>query len=133
MAAKGSEGGVGTLKSTSINRVKLFSVTGKNYVAPWVLTKKKCSLRKDAGKPPPRLREFPRSLACLLFIDSLMAPLLFACLVPEYQQRLELIHDLRFETATTRIKVTPDGQYVIASGTQAKHSLFSVCVSGAVI
>ncbi|XP_051197904.1 uncharacterized protein [Lolium perenne] len=78
MAAKG----VGTLKSTSINGVKLYSVTGKNYVAPWVLAKKKRSLRKDA----------------------------------EYQRRLELIHDLRFETATTRIKVTPDGQYVIASG-----------------
>lgn len=73
---------MGTLKSTSINGVKLYSVTGKNYVAPWVLAKKKRSLRKDA----------------------------------EYQRRLELIHDLRFETATTRIKVTPDGQYVIASG-----------------
>ncbi|XP_037419292.1 nucleolar protein 10-like, partial [Triticum dicoccoides] len=60
----------------------LYSVTGKNYVAPWVLAKKKRSLRKDA----------------------------------EYQRRLELIHDLRFETATTRIKVTPDGHYVIASG-----------------
>ncbi|KAM0844842.1 hypothetical protein ACQ4PT_056776 [Festuca glaucescens] len=82
MAAKGGGGGVGTLKSTSINGVKLYSVTGKNYVAPWVLAKKKRSLRKDA----------------------------------EYQRRLELIHDLRFETATTRIKVTPDGQYVIASG-----------------
>ncbi|KAF7046046.1 hypothetical protein CFC21_055101, partial [Triticum aestivum] len=68
--------------STSINGVKLYSVTGKNYVAPWVLAKKKRSLRKDA----------------------------------EYQRRLELIHDLRFETATTRIKVTPDGHYVIASG-----------------
>ncbi|KAM0907651.1 hypothetical protein ACQ4PT_015964 [Festuca glaucescens] len=82
MAAKGGGGGVGTLKSISINGVKLYSVTGKNYVAPWVLAKKKRSLRKDA----------------------------------EYQRRLELIHDLRFETATTRIKVTPDGQYVIASG-----------------
>jgi hypothetical protein len=51
MAAKGgSGGGVGTLKSTSINGVKLYSVTGKNYVAPWVLAKKKRSLRKDAGK-----------------------------------------------------------------------------------
>jgi hypothetical protein len=39
-------------------------------------------------------------------------------LAVEYQRRLELIHDLRFETATTRIKVTPDGQYVIASGMQ---------------
>ncbi|XP_065877799.1 uncharacterized protein [Euphorbia lathyris] len=33
-----------------------------------------------------------------------------------YQQRVELIQDLRFETATSKIKVTPDGEYVIASG-----------------
>ena len=61
MAAKGKGGGggggggagaVGTLKSTSINGVKLYSVTGKNYVAPWVLAKKKRSLRKDTGTSP---------------------------------------------------------------------------------
>ncbi|WCJ27307.1 Nucleolar protein 10 [Euphorbia peplus] len=33
-----------------------------------------------------------------------------------YQQRVELIQDLRFETSTSKIKVTPDGEYVIASG-----------------
>lgn len=33
-----------------------------------------------------------------------------------YMQRVDLIQDLRFETATTRIKVTPDGEYLIASG-----------------
>ena len=52
MAAKGGGGAVGTLKSTSINGVKLYSVTGKNYVAPWVLAKKKRSLRKDTGTSP---------------------------------------------------------------------------------
>ncbi|PHU05243.1 hypothetical protein BC332_26065 [Capsicum chinense] len=35
---------------------------------------------------------------------------------PSYMQRVDLIQDLRFETATTRIKVTPDGEYLIASG-----------------
>ncbi|XP_049402238.1 uncharacterized protein LOC125866005 [Solanum stenotomum] len=35
---------------------------------------------------------------------------------PGYMQRVDLIQDLRFETATTRIKVTPDGEYLIASG-----------------
>jgi len=74
--------GAGTLKSTSINGVKLYSLTGNRYVAPWVLAKKKRALRKDQ----------------------------------EYQRRLDLIHDLRFETATTKIKLTPDDQYVIASG-----------------
>jgi hypothetical protein len=44
------------------------------------------------------------------------------CFAVEYQRRLDLIHDLRFETATTKINVTPDEQYVIASG-----MLSSVC------
>ncbi|CAL9147849.1 unnamed protein product, partial [Musa hybrid cultivar] len=33
----------------------------------------------------------------------------------DYLQRVDLIQDLRFETATTKLKVTPDGDYVIAS------------------
>ncbi|XP_021894546.1 nucleolar protein 10-like [Carica papaya] len=35
---------------------------------------------------------------------------------PNYMQRVELIQDLRFETATTKIKATPDGEFLIASG-----------------
>lgn len=31
-------------------------------------------------------------------------------------QRVDLVQDLRFETATSRIKDTPDGEYLIASG-----------------
>uniref|UniRef100_A0A1D1XHZ7 Nucleolar protein 10 n=1 Tax=Anthurium amnicola TaxID=1678845 RepID=A0A1D1XHZ7_9ARAE len=34
----------------------------------------------------------------------------------EFKRRLDVIQDLKFETATSRIKVTPDGGYVIASG-----------------
>jgi len=34
----------------------------------------------------------------------------------DYLQRVDLIQDLRFETATTRIKATPDGEFLIASG-----------------
>ncbi|OMO65302.1 pre-rRNA-processing protein ESF1 [Corchorus olitorius] len=33
-----------------------------------------------------------------------------------YMERLELIQDLRFETATSKIKITPDGEFLIASG-----------------
>ena len=29
---------------------------------------------------------------------------------------MDLIQDLRFETATTKIKATPDGEFLIASG-----------------
>ncbi|KAL3619584.1 hypothetical protein CASFOL_034496 [Castilleja foliolosa] len=34
---------------------------------------------------------------------------------PDYLQRVDLIQDLGFETATSRIRVSPDGEYVIAS------------------
>lgn len=33
-----------------------------------------------------------------------------------YTERLELIQDLRFETATSKIKITPDGEFLIVSG-----------------
>lgn len=41
---------------------------------------------------------------------------IFFSILAGYMQRVDLIQDLRFETATTRIKVTPDGEYLIASG-----------------
>lgn len=73
----------GTLKSTSINGVKMYSLTGQQRsLATWLNPKKKRALRKDK----------------------------------DYLQRVELIQDLRFETATTRIKATPDGEFLIASG-----------------
>ncbi|CAI9103347.1 OLC1v1001810C1 [Oldenlandia corymbosa var. corymbosa] len=73
----------GNLKSTVINGVKMYTVTGQQRsLATWIPTKKLKALRKDK----------------------------------KYMQRLELIQDLRFETATSRIKVTSDGDYVIASG-----------------
>ncbi|CAK7340222.1 unnamed protein product [Dovyalis caffra] len=33
-----------------------------------------------------------------------------------YQQKIELLQDLTFPTATSRVKVTPDGEFLIASG-----------------
>jgi ribosome biogenesis protein ENP2 len=36
-------------------------------------------------------------------------------------QRVDLIQDLRFETATTKIKATPDGEFLIASGSFGAH------------
>ncbi|KAK9740742.1 hypothetical protein RND81_03G057200 [Saponaria officinalis] len=73
----------GTLKSSSMNRVKLYSITGQHRnPASWLNPKKQRALRKDL----------------------------------DYQQRVELIQDLRFETATTKIRATPDGEFLIASG-----------------
>ncbi|BBN17361.1 ribosome biogenesis protein ENP2 [Marchantia polymorpha subsp. ruderalis] len=34
----------------------------------------------------------------------------------EYMRRIELLQDLQFDTASTRIKATRDGQYLVASG-----------------
>ncbi|GFY84659.1 embryo sac development arrest 7 [Actinidia rufa] len=73
----------GNLKSTSINGVKMYTVSGQNRsVATWLPPKKLRALRKDK----------------------------------DYMQRVDLLQDLRFETATSRIKATPDGEYLIASG-----------------
>ncbi|KAF2314635.1 hypothetical protein GH714_028121 [Hevea brasiliensis] len=77
MAAQG-----GSLKATSINGVKMYTVSSQQRsLATWLPPKQR-ALRKDRN----------------------------------YQQRVELIQDLSFETATSKIKATPDGEYVIASG-----------------
>ncbi|KAI4348607.1 hypothetical protein L6164_009314 [Bauhinia variegata] len=36
--------------------------------------------------------------------------------IKNYTQNVQLLQDLRFETATTKIKATPNGEYLIASG-----------------
>ena len=48
------------------------------------------------------------------------------CYVKDYMQRVELIQDLKFGNATTRIKATPDGEYLIASGNNFS-SFFLFC------
>ncbi|OWM85471.1 hypothetical protein CDL15_Pgr019095 [Punica granatum] len=73
----------GQLKSTSINGVKMYSVSSQNRsLATWLPPKKLRALRKDT----------------------------------KYMQRMRLLEDMRFETATTKIKATPDGEFLIASG-----------------
>ncbi|KAF7146569.1 hypothetical protein RHSIM_Rhsim04G0111000 [Rhododendron simsii] len=73
----------GNLKSTAINGVKMYTVSGQHRsLATWLAPKKLRALRKDK----------------------------------DYMQRVDLVQDLRFETATSRIKATPDGEYLIASG-----------------
>lgn len=72
----------GSLKSTSINGVKMYSVSGQRSLATWLPPKKLRALRKNR----------------------------------DYMQRVDLVQDLRFETATTKIKATPDGEFLIASG-----------------
>ncbi|PKA58535.1 hypothetical protein AXF42_Ash008822 [Apostasia shenzhenica] len=73
---------IGSIKSTSINGVKIYSVSGQHSLPSWLTPKKMKALRKDKA----------------------------------YLRRVDLVQDLRFETATTKIKATPNGEYVIASG-----------------
>lgn len=55
---------------------------------------------------------------------------MFILFVSEYLQGEEaiqdLIQDLRFETATSKVKATPDGEFLIASG--ASKLAFYFCV-----
>jgi len=74
--------GLGGMKVTDMNGVKVYTVSGQKSFASWLAPDKKRSLRKDA----------------------------------EYLRRIELVQDLQFDTASTRLKATPDGQYLIASG-----------------
>lgn len=50
----------------------------------------------------------------------------------DYMQRVELIQDLKFETATTKIKATPDGEFLFASGDLLLiiYPIFENCISG---
>ena len=87
MAAKGGGGGggaAGTLKSTSINGVKVYSITGRNYVAPWVLAKTKRSLRKDTGTRPIKSSILFGCLlmCCNRFTDLWLCCCFFGCRVP---------------------------------------------------
>lgn len=36
--------------------------------------------------------------------------------VLDYTSRVDLVQDLRFDIATSKIKATPDGEFLIASG-----------------
>ncbi|KAF6171216.1 hypothetical protein GIB67_001931 [Kingdonia uniflora] len=74
----------GSIKSTSINGVKWYHITGDRSTAPLLNLnpKKRRALRRNK----------------------------------DYMQRVELLQDLRFQTSTSRIKITPDGEFVVASG-----------------
>ncbi|XP_058084705.1 uncharacterized protein LOC131232471 [Magnolia sinica] len=72
----------GSIKSTAINGIKMYSMSGQRSTPTWLPPKKMKALRKDK----------------------------------DYMQRVDLIQDLRFETAATKIKATPDGEFIIASG-----------------
>jgi len=102
----------GGMKSTSINGVKMYTIASQQpSLASWLPSKKQNSHRNVKSNS---------LLLCNLShpsIHSLVLSFIFflLCLLG-YTQNLQLLEDLRFTTAATKIKATPDGEYIVASG-----------------
>lgn len=70
------------MKVTSLNGVKVYSVSDQRSFPSWL--------------PPAKLKSLKKN--------------------DDYTRRIELIQDMSFETAATRIKSTPDNEFIIVSG-----------------
>jgi len=104
----------GGIKSTSINGVKVYTIASQQpSLASWIPTKKQQSHRPIKSN---QLTSSSSSSPFSLFSFSLIHSFTFLLLLG-YTQNVQLIEDLRFTTATTKIKATPDGEFIIASGT----------------
>lgn len=88
------------------NGVKIYNVNIGKSLPEWLSQKKKKSLRYDAGMRPPELR--------LNELWNLCTPFTY-CLL-EYRRRLELIQDFEFPTAANQLRLSSDGQYLLAAG-----------------
>ncbi|KAI5070277.1 hypothetical protein GOP47_0014620 [Adiantum capillus-veneris] len=73
---------MGSMKVTSLNGVKVYSVSDQRSFPSWL--------------PPSKLKTLKKN--------------------DDYTRRIELIQDMSFETAATRIKSTPDNEFIIVSG-----------------
>lgn len=131
---------------TALNGVKVYTVSGHRQFASWLPPDKKRALRKDQGKYNLLYAKGCFQLLCALSISRRMqldlgvhnGSALSCCLDDavvflfmlmfyrglfvlmlvrtDYLRRIDLIQDLEFDTAATRMKATPDGQYIVASG-----------------
>lgn len=104
----------GTLKATTLNGVKIYSVSGGKTLPEWLSERKKRALRKDEGKRSPRDFLSPVIVPESERLILLPAFAFFGSI--DYLKRIELIQDMEFPSAATKIKQTSDGQYLIASG-----------------
>ncbi|MCO5576347.1 hypothetical protein L7F22_030156 [Adiantum nelumboides] len=73
---------MGSMKVTSLNGVKVYSVSNQRSLPSWLPPSKLKTLKKD----------------------------------DDYNRRIELIQDMSFETAATKIKSTLDNEFIIVSG-----------------
>lgn len=99
----------GGMKSTSINGVKMYTIASQQpSLASWLPSKKQNSHRN--------VKSNSLSLSVAFLIHSFILLILLYALLSGYTQNLQLLEDLRFATAATKIKATPDGEYIVASG-----------------
>ncbi|BAU02650.1 uncharacterized protein HKW66_Vig0121780 [Vigna angularis] len=105
----------GGMKSTSINGVKMYTIASQQpSLASWLPSKKQNSHRNVKSNS---LCLSVSLCVCVTFlIHSFLHLLLLYALPSGYTQNLQLLEDLRFTTAATKIKATPDGEYIVASG-----------------
>lgn len=102
----------GGIKSTTINGVKMYTIASQQPSrASWLPTKKERSHRIIKST-------FVFAFWFLFCFPLFVTLLLLTCLLCllGYTENVQLLEDLRFTTATTKIKATPDGEYIIASG-----------------
>lgn len=88
-----------TMKLASSSGVKVYNLSEGKSLPDWISEKKKRALRKDSGK-----------LSLLWESFSIELPAL------EFQRRIELIQDFEFRAASQKIKMSDDGQYILATG-----------------
>lgn len=102
----------GGIKSSTINGVKMYTIASQQpSLASWLPTKKQSSHRAVKSTSPHLTFCFR-----FRFYSFFSYSLLLLLLLLGYTQNVQLLEDLRFRTATTKIKATPDGEYIIASG-----------------
>jgi len=83
--------------------VKVYHVTGGKALPDWVIAQKKKALRYDAGNTNPQL------------IRSIQHTHTHAQRT-EFRDRIELLQDFDFPEAAMRLKQTPDGSHLLATG-----------------
>jgi hypothetical protein len=104
--------------------IKIYNISSSKSLPEWLKENKKKSLKKDVGMVFftysfifPSIA-FPHLLLCLTHSLSLCA---------DYRKRIELLQDFEFSTASQRIKISRDGQYLAATGFFCCCIVVSLC------
>ena len=87
----------------------MYNVSAGRTVPQWLSESKKRSLRKD--------EEYRQAFGQMMTLQNVVQASYSRVLwYLHCRRRLELIQDFEFPAASHRLKATPDGQYIYASG-----------------